>query len=276
MFVSVELAARIERAEARLSASCGQAVLAGRARRDAFVEEVGGGVAVYAGPSSPMNKMIGVGFGPLPSDEQLQVIEEKLSSRGAPLQAEVSTLADPALGARLTDRGYLLQGFEDVLGRTIAPDDANPFICDAIQIAVMKPDDARWVDVLVTSFLNPDQQGVPAAAVPPRDALERALRDFTDVPGFRRYSACVGEQLAGVATLRLDDGLAQFCGTATLPTFRRRGIQSAFLRLRLADAFHGGCALALMTTQPGSKSQQNGYKQGFTLLYSRALLVKKP
>src|SRR5215831_8234518 len=117
MFVSVELAARIERAEARLSTSCGQAVLAGRARRDAFVEEVGGGVAVYAGPSSPMNKMIGIGFGPQPSDEQLQVIEEKLSSRGAPLQAEVSTLADPALGARLTNRGYVLQGFEDVLGR---------------------------------------------------------------------------------------------------------------------------------------------------------------
>jgi hypothetical protein len=44
----------------------------------------------------------------------------------------------------------------------------------------------------------------------------------------------------------------------------------------LADAFHGGCAIALMTTQPGSKSEQNGYKQGFTLLYSRALLVKHP
>src|SRR6516165_2247521 len=100
MFVSVELAAWIERAEARLSASCGRAVLAGKAPRDAFVEEVGGGVAVYAGPSSPMNKMIGVGFGPLPSDEQLQAVEEKLSSRSSPLQAEVSTLADPELGAR--------------------------------------------------------------------------------------------------------------------------------------------------------------------------------
>ena len=276
MFVSVELAARIERAEARLSASCGRAVLAGKAPRDAFVEEVSGGVAVYAGPSSPMNKMIGVGFGPLPSDEQLQAVEEKLSSRSSPLQAEVSTLADPELGARLTERGYLLQGFEDVLGRTIAPGDVNPFIDDAIQIAAMKPDDARWVDVLVTSFSNPDQQGVPAAALPPGDALERALLDCTDVAGFRRYSACVGGQLAGVATMRLDDGLAQFCGTATLPTFRRRGIQGAFLRRRLADAFHDGCTLAVMTAQPGSKSEQNGYKQGFTLLYSRALLVKNP
>ncbi len=232
MFVSVELAARIERAEARLSASCGRAVLAGEAPRDAFVEEVGGGVAVYAGPSSPMNKMIAVGFRPLPSDEQLQALEEKFARRSAPLQVEVSTVADPELGARLTNRGYLLHGFEDVLGRIIAADDANPFVDDAIQIAVMKPDDARWVDVLVTSFLNPDQQGVPAAALPPPDLLDRALRDFTDVSGFHRYSAYVGGQLAGVATLRLDDGLAQLCGTATLPVFRRRGIQSAFLRRR--------------------------------------------
>jgi hypothetical protein len=276
MFVSVELAARIERAEARLSASRGQAVLARRAQLDAFVEEIGGGVAVYTGPSSPMNKMIGVRFGPVPSDKHLQSIEEKYASRRAPLQVEVSALANPAFGAQLTGRGYVLHGFEDVLGRTIAPDDANPSLEGGIEIAVMKHDGARWLDVLVTSFLNPDSQGVQAEALPPRDELERALSDFIDVPGFRRYSACIDGQLVGVATLRLDDGLAQFCGAATLPAFRRRGVQSAFLKRRLADAFHGGCTLALMTTPPGSKSEQNGYKHGFTLLYSRALLVKRP
>jgi hypothetical protein len=42
----------------------------------------------------------------------------------------------------------------------------------------------------------------------------------------------------------------------------------------LADAFHARCDLALMTTQPGSRSEENGQRQGFQLLYSRALLVK--
>jgi ribosomal protein S18 acetylase RimI-like enzyme len=80
----------------------------------------------------------------------------------------------------------------------------------------------------------------------------------------------------GVASLRIDDGLAQLCGAATLPAFRRRGVQSQLLRRRLADACLEGCELALMITQPGSRSQQNGYRQGFLLLYSRALLVKQP
>jgi hypothetical protein len=46
------------------------------------------------------------------------------------------------------------------------------------------------------------------------------------------------------------------------------------LRRRLADACEAGCELALLTTSPGSKSQENGHRQGFELLYSRALLVR--
>src|SRR5215469_11430704 len=79
MFVSTELAARIDRAEARLSTALGRAVVERKQQPDAFVEEVDAGVAVYAGPSSPINKMIGVGFAALPTDERLQAIEEKFA-----------------------------------------------------------------------------------------------------------------------------------------------------------------------------------------------------
>jgi hypothetical protein len=34
--------------------------------------------------------------------------------------------------------------------------------------------------------------------------------------------------------------------------------------------------VAVITTQPGSKSQQNAHRQGFALLYARAMLVKPP
>lgn len=79
---------------------------------------------------------------------------------------------------------------------------------------------------------------------------------------------------AGAASLRLDDGLAQLCGAATLPPFRRRGIQAALLRVRLAEARQAGCDLAVVTTQPGSKSQANAMRQGFSVLYARVVLVK--
>jgi hypothetical protein len=31
-----------------------------------------------------------------------------------------------------------------------------------------------------------------------------------------------------------------------------------------------------MTTSPGTKSQENGLKQGFALLYVRAIMIKDP
>jgi ribosomal protein S18 acetylase RimI-like enzyme len=274
-FVSTELAARIDHAEARLSASLGRAACARAKTDDVFVDEIGGGVAVYTGPSSPMNKMIGIGFeGDVP-DEALKNVEEKFRKRRAPLQAEVSTLADPGVAANLARRGYVLQGFENVLGRVIARHDADGTRQGAIEIALM--DDkggAQWLDVAITGFLSPDQQGVQAEPLPPRESLEEALRGFSETLGFRRYFARIGQQVAGVATVRFDGGLAQLCGAATLPAFRRRGVQTALLRRRLADAYEAGCELALLTTQPGSKSQENGHRQGFELLYSRALLVK--
>ena len=66
----------------------------------------------------------------------------------------------------------------------------------------------------------------------------------------------------------------QLTGAATVPAHRRRGVQTALLSARLADAAAAGCDVAVITTQPGSKSQQNAQRQGFDLLYTRAVLVK--
>ena len=86
---------------------------------------------------------------------------------------------------------------------------------------------------------------------------------------------CVTVALAGGAGLRLAGDIAQFAGAATAPAHRRRGIQSALLSARLADAAAAGCTIAVITTQPGSTSQQNAQRRGFDLLYTRAVLVKQ-
>ena len=70
------------------------------------------------------------------------------------------------------------------------------------------------------------------------------------------------------------DGIAQLTGAATAPAHRRRGVQTALLSARLAVAAAAGCDLAVVTTQPASKSQQNAQRRGFALLYTRAILVK--
>ena len=50
-------------------------------------------------------------------------------------------------------------------------------------------------------------------------------------------------------------------------------MQSALLAARMANGARQSCDIAVVTTQPGSKSQQNVQRQGFELLFTRAILV---
>lgn len=91
---------------------------------------------------------------------------------------------------------------------------------------------------------------------------------------FTRYFAWLDDEPAGGASMRMFEGVAQLTGAATLPDKRRRGVQSALLSTRLADASRSGCDVAVVTTQPGSKSLENVQRQGFELFYTRAVLVR--
>jgi ribosomal protein S18 acetylase RimI-like enzyme len=132
---------------------------------------------------------------------------------------------------------------------------------------------ATWIDLVVQGFAYPD--GSPQSGETFEDeTLKKVFQDFAASAGFTRYLARVHGADAGGAGLRLSHGIAQFCGASTLPAFRRRGVQTALLRRRLRDAADAGCDVAIVTTQPGSKSNHNAQRQGFALLYARAVLIK--
>jgi GNAT superfamily N-acetyltransferase len=272
MFCSIDLAARIERAERDLIAS---ACASMRARLpDLWCADVAGGVAAIAEPGSPLNKVAGLGFAPFDEAAWTAVAAEH-ARRAAPIQVELATLADPALGRFFTASGHRLVGVENVSGRALAglpPPPPGPIEVDVSAPAALD----AWADVVVTGFGAPDTQGVASHESFDRALLERIVRDFAGARGVVRFVArCDGEPV-GAGSLRIDGGLAQLCGAATLPAHRRRGVQSALLAHRLAYAAAAGCELAVVTTQPGSKSQQNMHRQGFALLYSRNVLVREP
>ncbi len=275
MFASPELAARVDIAEGRMCAGIALAVGERLPEYRAQVFALSGGVAVFAGPQSPTNKMIGVGFGRLPSDAELVEVEMAFAERGATLQAEVSTLADPALHARLVARGYEPRGFENVLGRPLSSDGRpSP---GHIRIDRVEPADlAEWSDVVVEAFASPDTGGVGGDAIPPSDELRKWFDITMSVTGFEGFVARIDDRIVGGGSLRIDDGVAQFAGASTLPAFRRRGVQTALLHHRLTFARARGCDVAVVTTQPASKSQMNVQREGFQLLYARQLLIKSP
>jgi GNAT superfamily N-acetyltransferase len=128
---------------------------------------------------------------------------------------------------------------------------------------------------VTAGFAAPDESGAGGAQpLPESDALAALFEDVCRAGGVLRYLARVDGQIAGGASMRIDGEVALLAGAATLPAFRRRGVQRALLRTRLRTAALAGCALAVVATQPGSASQANVQRQGFSLLYARAVLVK--
>jgi GNAT superfamily N-acetyltransferase len=238
-----------------------------------------GGAAVYVEEGAPFNKIVGLGFDGVPAAATLDQVEAQFAKRGAPLQAEVASLGDPEVLKTLARRGYELIGFENVLGLSITADAIARLRQPTPDISVAAAeisDTAAWMDVVIEGFQYPDTFDGPPSheAVIPRDVLERVFGDTVAAAGFQRFLARRGGEIAGGASFRIEDRIAQLSGAATVPSHRRRGVQSALLRHRLIEAARAGCDLAVVTTQPGSKSQENVQKAGFALLYTRAIMVK--
>ncbi|GAB0101676.1 GNAT family N-acetyltransferase [Nocardia sp. JMUB6875] len=274
LFCGVELAARIERVEAELIAKSSGAAAARHGADAGFVIPIAGGVASFAEDGSPLNKVAGLGFDGIPGEAELEEIERLFAERKTPVQAEISQLGDPGIGELLTGRGYRLVSFENVLGIELG-DARAAIVADGVD--VRHSDEAEfdvWLDVVATGFATPDTQGVASHEEFPADIIAAAVRDMTSAAGVRRYLARYHGQVAGGASMRLSQGVAQLTGAATHPEQRRHGVQSSLLSVRLAEATAAGCDIAVVTTQPGSKSQQNVQRQGFSLLYTRAILVK--
>lgn len=247
---------------------------------ETLVEPIAGGIAVCLEPGSPFNKIAGLGFDGVPPEDVLDRIERTFTRRGIPAQVELASLGDPAIGPLLTARGYRLAGFENVLGLSLhagaieAIEEKRPNA--SVEVTAAGPDEsAIWTDAILDGFLHADTfDGPPSHESFDRELLARVLEDTIAARSFERYLARRGGAPAGGASLRLQDGIAQLSGAATLPAHRRQGVQTALLLFRLVEALRRGCDIAVVTTQPGSKSQQNVQGFGFSLLYVRAILVR--
>jgi GNAT superfamily N-acetyltransferase len=274
VFADSTLAARIDRAEARMCAQIAESVRVNTPESAPLVLPVSGGQAVYVGPSSPVNKVIGLGFDAELDVIALERVEQEWGQRSEPVRIEMSILTDPALGSALTDRGYKLHGFENVLGLRLTPEVASPSV-SGVSVELATPAEwDTWMDIAVDAFTNLDGTG----SVPPdtleREHLRAILGEMMGVPGFIRYLARVEGEAVGEAAMRIDGDLAQLAGAGTRPHARGRGVQKALLQRRLADARSAACTLAIVTTAPGTRSQDNAMRRGFELLYTRAILVK--
>jgi GNAT superfamily N-acetyltransferase len=265
--VTGAFARRVERAEIDFCAEAG----AVGARAEVASLEVGGGRALFSVPGSPLNKMLGLGVRASVSDADLDAIEAFYASHGAPAQIELCPLAAADVAPRLSARGFVLQGFENEVACTLGDVVADaPAAADLRVARASSDEDEMWVDVVSEGFAAAEVSTAPASESV--DFLRTVMRQFSH-PSIIRYLVWAEGVPAGGGAAYVRDGVIGIFGTATLPRFRRRGVQTTLVRHALAEA-SARADLAIATTEPGSTSQRTFERLGFRLIYTRAIMTK--
>jgi hypothetical protein len=273
LHATIDLARRVDRAEIEFCA------LAGAIGTANGVEslEAGGGRALFSKPGSPLNKVLGVGLYGAVTDNDLDRIEAFYKARNTPTQIELCPLAYGDLAARLCARGFIVEAFENEVGMLIAPADqpAKDQPDQAVSVALATPEqDDLWIRVTAEGFaaFEPPVGGAPDGKPLTTEQMIGMMSQFRH-PAIRRYLAWIDGEAAGGGAAWAHDGVVGIFGTATLPRFRRRGVQAAVSIKSIEDA-RGSADLAIATTAPGSTSQRTFERLGFQVLYTRTIFVK--
>jgi GNAT superfamily N-acetyltransferase len=260
------LAMRLERAEAHANAAFVEARAHLSPEVGAKWTDVDGTWAMYDGPDSPLTQTFGLGLFSAASESQLASLEAFFETRSAAVAHEVSLMADPQLLSLLAARGYVVNEWSAVLCQPLSTD-AQPTQSPDVAVRLTGRDEAeQWAEIAAKGWgEQPDLAG-----------FMRSLGHVTAMSeGTYCFVAEIGGKAVASGSLHLHGGVALLSGASTIPAARNRGAQRALLQARLAYAQAQGCDLAMMAAAPGSSSQRNAQRAGFSVVYSRVKFTRR-
>ena len=260
-FADIELARRLERAEAHGNVEFVEARKRAFPDRDAAWIEVAGTHAMFDGVGSPITQTFGLGvFEPITA-EQLNEIQEFFRSRGAEVFHEVCPLADPSVFELIRERDYKPVEFSNVLYRPIDRDlRLQGSRKEEIKVRVVGKDEIDvWAETACEGWSE-----LPEVT----DFLKELNQVRAHSTGLSFLAELNGQPIAAGA-LTIAGDIALLAGASTVPSARRQGAQNALLEERLRYAATQGCTDAMMATLPGSGSQRNSERNGFRIAYTR-------
>ncbi len=262
-FVDLDLARRLEMAETILP-DCYEALRRYGPSDPIALLKVAGGYAFCCGPDYPVNQIVGMGLYDEVTTADLDQLEDFFRSRGVPCSVVLSPLAHASLRALLGERGYSIAEFNTVLIRRIQPEEA---FSPPPGIAIERVSDdtvGPWMGAIARGF----EQDIVVA--------ESVFGGFAVLPGALPFLARIEDKVVGGCGGRVipEARIAAFFGTATLPEYRGRGVQSALIAKRLQEAALAGCEYAVVSTNPGSGSQRNMERRGFHVAYTKPVMMR--
>jgi GNAT superfamily N-acetyltransferase len=261
LFCDLSVARRLESMEAYACRDTARQVGNLRPEISSAEESIAGGWAVFTGVGSPISEARALGMtGPV-IDDDMDRLEAFYHSRGDAIRIEVCPMADATLHQLLAKRGYRLAEFSNMLMRRLEPGEQLASGHPGIATRAIEPSEARlWAETVARGF---------AEHFPFTDELVSIMSCWAHSSIGACYLGTVDGELAGGGAVAMHDGVALLGGAATLPAFRKRGLQAALIAARLSRASAAGCDLAMTVTLPASASQHNVERHGFRVAYTR-------
>lgn len=199
---------------------------------------------------------VGLGMhGPEPVG-RLQRLVDYYVSRGRVPRLQVPQGADPGWLDSLTSMGFRAYDVDTVLVRALgeaAPQDPGP-----ISFIRVDPENPEHLD----QWVQAQCEGFRPHETPSHGAIEIALR-VARSPRAVCLLVCWEGALAGSGGVEFYEQSAVLFGGATLPQFRKRGLQTALITERLRIAQGQGAEYALIGSEPDGPTQRNATRAGF-------------
>jgi hypothetical protein len=260
-FADLDLARRLERAEAQGNVNFVEARAEAFPDRGATWLEIAGTYAMFDGVGSPVTQTFGLGVYEPVTEDHMERLEDFFRSRGAEIFHEVCPLADPSTFEMIKQRGYRPVEFSNALYRPIDPDLRLPASRNEhIKVRVVEKNEADlWSQTNVEGWSE-----FPEYA----DFFKELSQVIAHSKGPLFLAELNGQRIA-TGALTIAGDVALLAGASTVPTARRQGAQNALLEDRLRYAATCGCNVAMMVTLPGSGSQRNAERNGFRIAYTR-------
>jgi GNAT superfamily N-acetyltransferase len=264
LHLTLELARSIELTEARAAMETAELLDRQSPGSAAAVERIAGGAAVYCGPNSPVTQAVGLGLhGPV-TEADMERLESFYRTRAEAVRVETCPLADPTLIEQFRKRGYFVTEFSNVFAMRLQDPENLTFqqkLPSGVSVEKVAPEQLDlWTLTVAEGF---------AEHFPVTKEMLNIMKLFGQGPHTECYLALVDGKPAGGGTLAMRDGIAGLFGASTLPTYRKRGLQTALLQARLERARAAGCELAVSLALPGSASERNIARHGLQTLYTR-------
>jgi GNAT superfamily N-acetyltransferase len=246
--------------------------------------DVGGGVALWLGEGGLVNVAAGLAMdGPI-GEQELRLIEDFYTRRGAAPMLATCPFADPTLFALLGKCGWQLTEFENVLcleldGEPGAAAQRPPGVESGARTAPAPPS-PPGLELRVCT--TPTDRG-PWGALAARGFSDEVEPGPAHVEFGEIMAAHQGQILvlgtidghpAGTGSLEIFEDVAWLSADSTIPEFRGRGLQQAIQRYRIELAREAGCTLVVTEAMPGSGSQRNMERLGFRVIYTHLQFAK--